>query len=127
MQETIAQIMGNHWTPVFIAFLLGLLIGWMVWGAPWRDDQHDDVGDGEDGEKIRREPLAEYPADPSKAGQKIGSIEAEIAKVKSLLETAKEGDDDLSAELDAVDNAVKRANGRLKLILKSVDRVKDSE
>ena len=129
MQDAITQIMTHQWTPAVVAFLFGLIIGWIIWGAPWtKDRDHDAMDEGDLDGRIRREPLADAATKgTATTDSKVGSIEAEIAKVKSLLETEQETDTDLSAELEAVDKAVKRANGRLKLILKSVDRAKDTE
>ncbi len=56
-------------------------------------------------------------------GAKLGAIEEELKKAKTLLEIKDAQDAEAAAELNSLDEAIKRANGRLKLILKALKRL----
>ena len=59
--------------------------------------------------------------------QKLSALEAEINKAKALLEAETEERAELAAAVASLEEALKRANGRLKLILKSVKRAKSGD
>ncbi len=89
-----------------LAFLFGVAFGWVVWGA--RPDRMDGGGEVSDGGR----------EDP----KEIIVIKAELQAARSLLDQADEGDEALGDQLSALDETVKRANGRLKTILAMVRR-----
>lgn len=103
MQEFIAAFGTSPWGPMALAFLLGVCFGWLIWGAKARGDAGDaDAAEGETKE--------------------IVVIKAELDAARALLDE-KDGEEEAIAEqLSSLDEAVKRANGRLKLILAAVKR-----
>ena len=121
------EIFGNPWFTATVAFILGGLAGWFARGAgaDAEDDLGDDVecddrGDGEPATEAGSQTVA-----PS--ADKVNAIETEISQAKALLEDAEATDDDLVEELEKLDQAVKRANGRLKLIMRAAGKAKDTE
>lgn len=122
-----AELLDSPWLVAGVAFVLGLFAGWMTWGGPWRDQF--EIGDGGD----RATPGADDgPGDPALAAsatpdEKMAAVLAEIHQANALLAESEEMETAMRTELDSLDQAVKRANGRLKLILKSTDRAKDPD
>jgi hypothetical protein len=127
--EGLMQLIENRWLIGFVAFVVGLFLGWVIWGVSGDPKKSyvsavDEVG----GATHVSAPQLETPGDDvSSTDPNVASIEAEIGKARALLANSLEADADLTAELDNVDQAVKRANGRLKLILRSVDKAKDAD
>ncbi len=118
------QIFENGVLIGVVAFVFGLFVGRMVWRDSGKSGATENLAVG-----AERAEAAESPksGDATQLDRKFASIESEIRNAKDLLEAAAEPDDDLSAELEKVDEAVKRANGRLKLIMRSADRAKDTD
>lgn len=106
--DWLTQIIADRWFTAFIAFFVGLLTGWLM------SDRQSKVetGNGDAGE-----PLPD----------KLAALEAELKTAKALLED-KDADDEATAEtLSGLDEAIKRANGRLKLIMKSIKKAKKAD
>ncbi len=126
-EDALAEMLESPWLVAGVAFVLGLFTGWITWGGPWRDKfeaaNGESVKIGGEIDAARAVRLSES-ATPD---EKLAVILAEIQKAKELLAGAEEAEAAMGAELDGLDQAVKRANGRLKLILKSADRAKDSD
>ena len=116
-----AEILDSSWLVAGVAFVLGLFVGWMAWGRPWGEDNGSDKGKSPDGVRNGIIPAKATSED------KLALLAAEIQKARSEMDAADESDAAIGAELDKLDQAVKRANGRLKLILKSADRAQDSQ
>lgn len=96
--------------PMALAFLFGVVFGWVVWGArPERDE-------GADGERKTIEDHKE-----------IVVIRAELEAARGLLDQKDDDDAKVSDELAALDETVNRANGRLKMILAAVKRAAGRE
>jgi multidrug efflux pump subunit AcrA (membrane-fusion protein) len=98
------------WAPLALAFLVGLACGWLLWGlrgadaagaAPVADKSSGDEGDE------RKE---------------IVVLRAELEAARALLNDSDALDEELEQQLSALDEALKRANGRLKVLLSSVKR-----
>ena len=88
----------DFWILVFFVFLFGVLIGWILHR---RTDAHGPQAG------------AAQPA-------KLDAVEAELKNAKQHLE-ASDADAAIAAEqLTGVDDALRRANERLKLIIKAV-------
>ena len=104
MQGFIAAFGLSPWGPMALAFLVGVAFGWAVWGAKVQED--DANGD------VRK-------ADP----KEIVIIKAELQAARSLLD-GRAGDEEgeISEQISSLDETVKRANGRLKLVLSAVKR-----
>lgn len=93
-----------------LAFLFGVVFGWVVWGArPGR-------GEGADGERKAIEDHKE-----------IVVIKAELEAARGLLDQKDDDDAKVSDELAALDETVNRVNGRLKMILAAVKRAAGRE
>jgi archaellum component FlaC len=95
-----------------LAFLFGVAFGWVVWGA--RPDRMD--GGGGDAADGGRE-------DP----KEIVVIKAELHAARSLLDQVDDGDEGIGEQISALDETVKRANGRLKTILAMVKRAAEKK
>lgn len=88
-----------------LAFLFGLAFGWVLWGAT------TERGETAGGERSG-------PEDP----KEIVVIKAELEAARSLLDEKDEQDAQLSEHLATLDETVKRANGRLKMVLAAIKR-----
>ncbi len=119
-----AEILESPWLVAGVAFALGLVVGWMAWGRPWRNGPaRNDLSAGNGGADAARDVSSGVSDSPDDA---LGSVLAEVKKAKAMLDGADDAEAAMGKELDRLDQAVKRANGRLKLILKSADRAKDT-
>ena len=126
-EGALAEMLESPWLVAGVAFALGLFAGWMAWGGPWRDKT--EAGNGGPGiAPAGADTVGDTALGPSATpDEKLGAILAEIHNAKTLLADAEDAETTMRAELDSLDQAVKRANGRLKLIVKSTDRATDSE
>jgi|GEM_PF-4737983 len=70
---------------------------------------------------------ADTPQGAAIPEQTLSALEAEINKAKAMLEAETEERAELAAAVASLEEALKRANGRLKLILKSVKRAKSGD
>lgn len=115
--DWLTHIIADRWFTAFIAFFLGLITGWLLSKGRKTGEETENGHAGAIG----------GPASGAPPSMKLGALEAEIKNIKTLLE-AKEVDDELTAEtLSSLDEAIKRANGRLKLIVKTVKKAKTAE
>ena len=121
-----AEMFDSPWLVAGFAFIVGLFVGWMVWGGPWRDGLAPGNG------------AASGDAAAAMAGKRLfdetagldGNLKTAIAELKAakaLLEKTDDIDAAMTEELDKLDQAVKRANGRLKLMSKSSERAADAD
>lgn len=100
------------WAVFIGAFVFGLATGWLIWGgaraaAFARRGPEDGLAGGPDG-KV-----------PEAA---IAAIEREIRAARALIDEADAQSADTVGELDALDASIKRANGRLKLLVRAVKK-----
>lgn len=123
MESWLTEALSSKWLPVAVAYLLGLLTGYVLWNAGRSTDDGDDeiIYDVEDDDF--EGPIVEYDAD-APPSTKLEALEAEIKNAKQLLSENSEEQKTLSEIIGTVDDAVKRANGRLKIVLKSIKRIK---
>gem|GEM_PF-3579600 len=115
-----AEIMDSPWLVAGVAFVLGLFVGWMVWGGA--------MGDGlAPGGSIDEGDLSDRNLFDEEAGlaENLATIRKELEKSKALLQQSDDADAAMDLELVNLDQTIKRANGRLKLIAKSAERAKD--
>jgi hypothetical protein len=98
------------WAPLAVAFLVGLACGWLLWGLK---------GAGDDsGEK-----LAAAAPDEGDERKEIVVLRAELEAARALLNDGEDNNqEELGQQLSALDEALKRANGRLKVLLRAVKR-----
>ena len=101
--------------PLAVAFLVGLACGWLVWGLRGATA----AGDDEQKAEIARKPGAEAEGDERK---EIVVLRAEIEAARALLDQNDPHQDEISKQLQMVDEALKRANGRLKVIQQGLKR-----
>jgi hypothetical protein len=109
-EEFLARFGTSPWGPMALAFLFGVAFGWVVWGA--RPDP------GEDADRMPGDAVLS-----GEAAKEIVVIKAEIAAARELLDDKEEGDGEIAEQLSSLDEAVKRANGRLKVIIAALKRV----
>ncbi len=96
-----------------LAFLFGVAFGWVVWGA--RPDRADRTDGGHAADGGREDP------------KEIIVIKAELDTARSLLEQADDADGGIGEQLSALDETLKRANGRLKTMLAMVKRAAEKK
>ncbi len=65
--------------------------------------------------------------DPAPNSMKLGALESELRKAHEMLASADESQEGYEAQLDALEQALKRANGRLKLVMKAVKKAKPED
>lgn len=116
------------WALAIAIYIFGIASGWLIWGgrrsSPGERAGADaDAGpagadassrDGAGGEMKK--------AAPGAAPAKLAALESEIRKARALLEKGEEEAAVFSEDLTTLDQTIKRANGRLKLILRAVQR-----
>ena len=105
-----ALINAAPWAPAAIGFLVGLACGFAFWGI--RSSAGDNVED----------PLSK--SDEAGLGERkeIIALRAELEATRALLNDSDQDQEELGRQLSAVDEALKRANGRLKILLRSLKR-----
>ncbi|MHA7871498.1 MAG: hypothetical protein ACX939_04020 [Hyphococcus sp.] len=104
----LTQILTDRLFLAIGSFALGLATGWLVWFGGRIN------GGGHSGLKA--------PDAPAPDAEKLDALAAEIEKAAALLRQNEDDQVACQEALSDVDEAVKRANGRLKLMLKSIDR-----
>ncbi len=104
----LAEFGRSPWGPMAFAFLFGVAFGWVIWGA--RSDRNGDAADLDTAEGAIAVP------------KEIVVIKAELNSARSLLDQRDAQEEALGEQLSALDETVKRANGRLKTILAAVKR-----
>jgi hypothetical protein len=110
--------------PAIAALVFGIAVGWLIWGG-WRNRagagslrEGDSPGDA-------ATPQPDGHGVPFRNGMKLDAIEHEIKNARALLDDREEAAKAFADELTTVDAAIKRANGRLKLILRAVKKLSD--
>ncbi|MEZ5922166.1 MAG: hypothetical protein R3C60_12570 [Parvularculaceae bacterium] len=106
-------IMASPLAAVAVSFLAGGIFGALMSRS----------GDAGDEEVVHKAGSDAVDGDP----KEIVVIRAELEAARSLLDDGEEQDEEIRSQLSALDEAVNRANGRLKLLLKSIRKVKPSE
>ncbi len=110
MSEGLAAFFGTTpWAPLAIAFLVGLGCGWLVWGLKSGDTASDGSG-------------ADKAAPDSDERKEIVVLRAELEAARALLEDSDDQHGEIGRQMSALDEALKRANGRLKIILRAIKR-----
>ena len=110
MSEGLGAILqAAPWAPLAIALLVGLACGWLIWG----------LRGGDASEAETRAAAAAVEGDERK---EIVVLRAELEAARALLDEDSDQQEEVGRQLAALDEALKRANGRLKLLLRSVKR-----
>lgn len=105
-EEWLIQMLSNRWILAIGAFSLGFIAFWLLQSFGLFSPKQAELGEN----------TVVVGLDPSH-GEKLDALAAEIEKAKTMLEE-QQADHEVNEEiLDELDGAVKRANGRLKLIL----------
>jgi len=108
------EFLGNRWFLAIAAYGLGFATAWFLVKSGRLDALKESIWPSGESERS--------PSATGKESDKLAALAAEITKAKTMLE---ENEADQKANFDLLqdlDEAVKRANGRLKLILKSINR-----
>ena len=129
--EFIDNLAASPWAPVLAAYIFGVATGWLIWGGH-QDDEQAAIR-----ERIR-ERAAEDPdsvdADAENNGRllnidseapdamKYGAIESELRNARELLLEQEEDKVKVEQSLGELDDSIKRANGRLKLLIGAVKK-----
>lgn len=125
MESWLTEVLTSRWLPVAVAYLLGLLTGYVLWNDSRTSDDNDDEIIYDVDDESADIPIIEYDTD-APPSFKLEALEAEIKHAKQLLAENADEQKILSDIIGTVDDAVKRANGRLKIVLKSIKRIKSS-
>ena len=120
-KEKYIDLISYNWPlSVILIFLFGVGVGVLINRAmtPSQDDTEPRAqpADGEQGSLDSENGTREKP---EASADRFGQIETEIAAAREALRDLGEDQQSAKEELDA-DEALKRANGRLKVILKSL-------
>lgn len=107
------------WALAIAIYIFGIASGWLIWGG--RRSSPDEPADA-DADAAPAGPGGETRPAPGPASAKLGALESEIRKARELLEKGEEEAAVFSEDLATLDQTIKRANGRLKLILRAVQR-----
>lgn len=102
--------------PLVVAFLVGLACGWLVWGL--RGGAGDSAG-GRRTEPAGGGASVEAEGDERK---EIVVLRAEIEAARALIGQHDAHQDEITTQLQSLDEALKRANGRLKVIQQGLKR-----
>jgi len=126
-EDWLTQAFENRWALAFVAYFLGFLTHWGV-------NRQAKSGPGEPPKAAHTAPgtaaaAASKPApsgngtDPAALSDvQLAAIEAEIRQAKSFLQSEQRQHRALDEQLSALDAAIKRANGRLKLALRCINK-----
>lgn len=126
-EDWLTQALTSRWAIAAAAFFLGVATGWLIWravkpgeaGKPV-DDRGDLKIDPAEGGETKNGAEAVQDQDKGKPSSKLNALEAEIKQAKSILKADAEEHAAITDILTSLDEAVKRANGRLKLVVKSM-------
>ena len=104
------------WALFAAAFAFGLACGWLIWGGKRAGGEDGAATDGaKDGQSAAPLPAAS-----------LDSLAEEIRAARALADETEEETaglaSGLAGELDALDESIKRANGRLKLLQRAVKK-----
>ena len=115
-EEGLTGVFAENWFAVVIVYAIGLATGWRLARGRFfpLTPLFPPKGDEED--------AAEKPA--AAAGD-LDILEKELAALRALV--LEDGEKDDAEALERLDEAVKRANGRLKLIAQAVERAEAKE
>lgn len=131
----ISGFVAAPWAPAAAAYIFGIATGWLIWSG----QRANGAASAENPAAVETADLADAPkrepiiskaegdeikngGDPCPAAMKIGAVESEIRSARELLNETEEEARAFSQDLSTLDSAIKRANGRLKLILRAVRR-----
>ena len=126
------------WAPVIAAYVFGIATGWLIWGGPRpqpkaapghtpangvvEDLVDAPAADEEESDLKAKIVSGTTEADPCPPPMKLGALESEIRTARELLEQKDEEAKAFTEELSTLDAVIKRANGRLKLVLRAITR-----
>lgn len=134
----ISGFVAAPWAPAAAAYIFGIATGWLIWSGRRAKDgaladgavEAETAGQASSDKPEKREPIIakakgeeiKNGGDPCPAVMKLGAVESEIRSARELLHESEEEAKAFSQDLSMLDSAIKRANGRLKLILRAVRR-----
>lgn len=130
------------WAPVLAAFIFGAIFGWLIKGLPESDDEdvsvrdrvrekaafvESDELDGNNHVKgnleVEEEGKSFLPIErEAPNGMKLAALESELRKMQELVGDQEAEQNETNNHLVEIDTALKRANGRLKLIIGAVKK-----
>ena len=135
MEQVIIDLVAKYWLIVLVSFVLGMLTGWGL-AKPSEDDDEDVDVDTVQGE-ARTEPVMNGDLDTEppdyalfdevQLTEKVKTLEAELANAHQLLADFGDKDSDVEETFTAIEDALKRANGRLKVVINSFKKSKGSD
>lgn len=97
------------WASLALAFVVGLASGWLIWGL-----KGDDAGS-----RNAESAGSLLEGDDRK---EIVVLRAELEAARALIEEGNGNDDDVNRQLSLLDETLKRANGRLKIVLRAIKK-----
>ncbi len=123
-----------RWFPIIATFVSGLASGWLIWGG--RSERlrklkkalhhtgFDAPKDEERASALASDAGESAPShiDTKPVSIKLRAIEAELEAARKELQYDAKYQDECVELLRELDDAVNRANGKLKLVLKSIKR-----
>ena len=112
------------WAPVAASYLFGAATGFLIWGGRhlWPKSAEARNAEGmRDAESGAGDGSANGDAPDS---MRLGALESELRRARELLDETDADNSDNVERLNDLDTALKRANGRLKLILNAVKKAR---
>ena len=123
-ESWLMQIVSDRWFVAVAAFCLGLLTGWIVWARRQMNNEAapDIEGHLEHTDTQIQDTPPQYTQNQSDQQETLDALASELENAQKMLEESQAESDAYSDILGDLDEAVKRANGRLKLIIKAIKR-----
>lgn len=116
-ESWLSGVAWGTWALALAIYLFGIASGWLIWGGRRSVPEENELPGAAVEEAASENAGAARPA-PSK----LAALESELRKARELLDSTGGESDSVAKELSDLDHAVKRANGRLRLVLRAVQR-----
>ncbi|MEQ8935840.1 MAG: hypothetical protein RIE56_08610 [Amphiplicatus sp.] len=107
------------WALLAAAFAFGLACGWLIWGGKRAGGEDETLAEGAE-------------AGPSAVPLPAASLDRLAEEIRAARALSDESEEEaagvasgLAGDLDALDESIKRANGRLKLLQRAVKKAGD--
>lgn len=118
--DLIIQLVFNRWTLAVLALIAGFIFGLVFWRR-YFEIRSGAIGDFNGEERSTTSNKTDIDRF-SETADKIDAVENEIASIRASISSEAGYDNDILKKLDDLEEALKRANGRLKIVEKPLKR-----
>ena len=116
----------EDWMVAVAALIFGVGLGWLLWGGRKSDAAKPDAAEGASPVAAPVNSEASQAGSASAANarpaESLDAVERELKDARELLEEGEEEMRLFGEEIADLDSAIKRANGRLRLLIKEIRR-----